>query len=72
MPIDRLDLVQKYKGADQRRPKIDKLGGTNWARVKERVKASVEKMAQNLLENLCGSQALPGQQFRLMNILPRI
>ncbi len=65
VPIDRLDLVQKYKGADQRRPKIDKLGGTNWARVKERVKASVEKMAQNLLEIYAARQALPGQQFSI-------
>ena len=71
VPIDRLDLVQKYKGADQRRPKIDKLGGTNWARVKERVKASVEKMAQNLLEIYVARQALPGQQFAIDDHLYR-
>ncbi|MBD3305813.1 transcription-repair coupling factor [candidate division KSB3 bacterium] len=65
VPIDRLDLVQKYKGADQRRPKIDKLGGTNWARVKERVKASVEKMARELLETYAARQALPGVQFSI-------
>ena len=65
VPIDRLDLVQKYKGADQRRPKIDKLGGTNWARVKERVKASVEKMAQELLDIYAARQALPGVPFSI-------
>ena len=63
VPVDRLDLVQKYKGADQRRPKIDKLGGTSWARVKERVKASVEKMAQDLLDTYAARQALPGMIF---------
>lgn len=63
VPVDRLDLVQKYKGADQRRPKIDKLGGTSWARVKERVKASVEKMAQELLDTYAARQALPGMIF---------
>ena len=65
VPIDSLELVQKYKGADQRRPKIDKLGGSNWARVKERVKASVEKMAEQLLETYAARQALPGVQFSI-------
>jgi transcription-repair coupling factor (superfamily II helicase) len=71
VPVDRLDLVQKYKGADQRRPKIDKLGGTSWARVKERVKASVEKMAKELLETYAVRQALPGAQFSMDDHLYR-
>ncbi|MCP4398395.1 MAG: transcription-repair coupling factor [bacterium] len=65
VPVDRLDLVQKYKGADQRRPKIDKLGGTAWARVREKVKASVEKMAQQLVEIYAARQALPGVPFSI-------
>ncbi|PID57195.1 transcription-repair coupling factor [candidate division KSB3 bacterium] len=60
VPVDRLDLVQKYKGADHRKPSIDKLGGTAWARVRERVKASVEKMAQQLVEIYAARQAMPG------------
>lgn len=63
VPVDRLDLVQKYKGADQRRPKIDKLGGTSWARVKERVKASVKRVAEELLETYAARKALSGMQF---------
>ncbi len=65
VPVDRLDLVQKYKGAEQRRPKIDKLGGTSWARVKERVKASVKKMAEELLETYAARKALQGVQFSI-------
>ena len=65
VPVDRLDLVQKYLGADQHRPKIDKLGGASWARVKERVKASVEKMARELLDAYAARQALPGMVFTL-------
>ena len=63
VPVDRLDLVQKYMGADQHRPKIDKLGGASWARVKERVKASVEKMAQELLNTYAARQAMSGMVF---------
>ena len=71
VPVDRLDLVQKYKGADQRRPQIDKLGGTKWARVKERVKASVAQMAKELLELYAVRQALPGTSFALDDHLYR-
>jgi transcription-repair coupling factor (superfamily II helicase) len=63
VPIDRLDLVQKYKGADENPPQLDKLGGTSWARVKERVKASIQKMANELLELYALRQALPGFSF---------
>jgi len=71
VPIDRLDLVQKYKGADQKKPKIDKLGGTRWARAKEKVKASVEKMAKALLELYAARQALPGATFSVEDHLYR-
>jgi transcription-repair coupling factor (superfamily II helicase) len=71
VPVDRLDLIQKYKGADQRRPRIDKLGGTNWARVKERVKASVEKMAQELLDTFAARQAMTAAQFTVEEHLYR-
>ena len=65
VPVDRLDLVQKYKGADQRKPKIDKLGGTAWAKVREKVKASVEKMAEKLVEVYAARQAMPGVTFSI-------
>jgi len=63
VPIDRLDLIQKYKGAEDHPPQLDKLGGTGWARVKERVKASIKKMANELLELYAVRQALPGFSF---------
>src|SRR5207247_1808380 len=36
VPVERLDLVQKYTGAN--RPPIDRLGGTSWERAKSTVK----------------------------------
>src|SRR5262249_43983005 len=36
VPVERLDLVQKYSGAT--RPSLDKLGGTTWEKAKSRVK----------------------------------
>jgi transcription-repair coupling factor (superfamily II helicase) len=49
VPVDRMGLVQKYMGAEGYVPSLDKLGGKSWARVKERVKRSAEKMAGELL-----------------------
>ncbi len=49
VPVDKLNLVQKYVGAEGIPPRIDKLGGTTWKRAKERVKKDVEKFVKELL-----------------------
>ena len=38
LPIHRMDKVQRYVGADDKLPVLDKLGGTSWERTKARVK----------------------------------
>jgi len=50
LPVDRLSMVQKYAGVESMPPMLDKMGGTSWARAKERVKKSVEKIAGELLK----------------------
>jgi transcription-repair coupling factor (superfamily II helicase) len=50
LPVDRLNLVMKYSGLDNATPKLDKLGGVSWGKVKSRVKKSIEVMAQELLK----------------------
>jgi transcription-repair coupling factor (superfamily II helicase) len=49
LPVDRMGMVQKYRGAEGHVPALDKLGGTSWERVKARVKRSAEKIAGELL-----------------------
>ena len=41
VPVDRLDLVQKYSGVSGHKPALDRLGGPGWERVKSRVRKSV-------------------------------
>ena len=48
VPVERLDLVQKYTGAA--RPSLDKLGGTTWEKAKTRVKKAMRDMAEELLK----------------------
>src|SRR6185295_8631588 len=61
VPVERLDLVQKYTGAT--RPPVDKLGGTSWERAKGRVKKAMRDMAEELLKLYAARKAVPGYAF---------
>lgn len=50
VPLDRLNQIQRYRGADTHVPKLDRLGGTSWARTTARVRKGIEEMAQELVE----------------------
>jgi len=63
VPTDQLDLLQKYIGADGQPPRIYKLGGNEWARVKKRVKESVREMAEGLLKLYAARESVKGFQF---------
>jgi transcription-repair coupling factor (superfamily II helicase) len=50
LPVDRINLVQRYVGTDGAAPALDKLGGASWERVKTRARESILAMAHELLE----------------------
>ncbi len=50
VPLTRLDLVQKYRGAGESKPSLDRLGGATWSKTKSRVKAKMRDMADELLK----------------------
>jgi transcription-repair coupling factor (superfamily II helicase) len=50
VPLTRMDLVHKYRGAGDGAPPLDKLGGVTWARTRSRVKAKMRDMADELLK----------------------
>src|SRR5205814_746168 len=61
VPVERLDLVQKYTGAT--RPALDRLGGTTWEKAKTRVKKAMRDMAEELLKLYAARKAVPGHAF---------
>ena len=61
VPVERLDLVQKFTGAT--RPPVDRLGGTSWERAKTRVKKAMRDMAEELLKLYAARKASPGYAF---------
>ena len=63
VPTSKLNLIHRYLGADGDPPALDRLGGTSWARAKERVRASIRQMAQELLALYAARQVIKGYAF---------
>jgi transcription-repair coupling factor (superfamily II helicase) len=61
VPVERLDLVQRYSGAA--RPALDRLGGTTWEKAKTRVKKAMRDMAEELLKLYAARKAMQGHAF---------
>jgi len=63
MPMENLNLIQKYSGGSDTQPKLDKLGGTMWARTKASVKKAMRDMADELLKLYATRQMVQGHAF---------
>ncbi|HEU4721609.1 MAG TPA: CarD family transcriptional regulator, partial [Gemmatimonadaceae bacterium] len=61
VPVERLDLSQKYTGGS--RPALDRLGGTTWEKAKSRVKKAMRDMAEELLRLYAQRKAVTGFAF---------
>jgi len=63
VPTEQVGLLQKYIGVEGQEPRLSRLGGGDWARVKKRVSESVKELAQGLLKLYAEREALPGYAF---------
>jgi transcription-repair coupling factor (superfamily II helicase) len=63
VPVEDLNLVQKYAQVGAVLPPLDKLGTNSWQRTKERTKKVVEKLAKELLELYARRKAMKGFAF---------
>jgi transcription-repair coupling factor (superfamily II helicase) len=50
LPVDRMEMVEKYIGVDGYSPLLDKIGGKTWQKSRAKAKKEVEKMAGDLLK----------------------
>lgn len=51
LPVERINLVQKYAGSGERRPALDRLSALDkWERVKRKTREAILAMARELLE----------------------
>lgn len=63
LPVEQIDVLQRYVGGEGRQPKVSSLGGQEWARVKNRAKASVQDLARELLSLYAAREAVSGYAF---------
>jgi transcription-repair coupling factor (superfamily II helicase) len=64
VPLARLDLIQKYRGAGEgAAPGLDRLGGVTWEKTKSRVKAKMRDMADELLKLYAQRRMAEGFRF---------
>lgn len=63
VPTDQIHLLQRYIGLDEGSPRLSKLGGNEWNRVKKRVKESVQEMASGLIKLYAERERVPGYSF---------
>lgn len=63
VPIDQMNLIQKYIGSDTKKPKINKLGSSDWIKTKTKVKRAIEDMAEELIELYATRETITGNQF---------
>ena len=63
LPVDRMNMVQRYLGVDGVVPVLDKMGGRTWAKVKAKVKKSAEKIAGELLKLYAARKVTKGVSF---------
>ncbi|RSL29564.1 transcription-repair coupling factor [Salibacterium salarium] len=63
VPVEQIDLVQKYVGSEEKEPKIHALGGSEWKKVKRRVESSVQDIAEDLIKLYSEREASKGHAF---------
>jgi transcription-repair coupling factor (superfamily II helicase) len=63
IPIEQVNLIQRYIGQEGKKPGLDSLGGRGWQKRKEKAKKAVEELAQGLLELYSRRKADPGFAF---------
>ena len=63
VPVERLDLVQRYSGSEGNKPTLDRLGGVGWQKAKARAKRAMRDMAEELLKLYAERKLVQGHAY---------
>src|SRR5439155_7492967 len=63
VPVERLDLVQRYSSAEGHQPTLDRLGGLGWHKTKAKAKRAMRDMADELLRLYAERKLVEGHAF---------
>lgn len=65
IPVEKIEYISKYSSNEGAKPRLNKLGGTEWAKQKARVKGKVKDIARKLLETSAKRKLVKGFAFLL-------
>lgn len=63
VPVEQLDLVQKYVGSEGKSPKVNKLGGPEWQKAKAKARKSINDIAEDLVKLYAARKTVKGHKF---------
>ena len=63
VPVESMNLVQKYTSSGESFPMLDKLGGRTWIQKKQKAQRAIEKMAKELVELYAYRKMITGIRF---------
>ncbi|HKP48147.1 MAG TPA: transcription-repair coupling factor [Pyrinomonadaceae bacterium] len=63
VPVERLDLVQRYSSGEGHQPALDRLGGLGWQKTKAKAKRAMRDMADELLRLYAERKLVGGYAF---------
>ena len=63
VPVNQMDMVQKYIGTGSAAPKLNKLGGQDWAKAKAKARKAVQIMAEDLVALYAKRAAAKGHEY---------
>jgi transcription-repair coupling factor (mfd) len=63
IPVDQLNLISKYVSAEGKTPRINRLGGSEWQKTKQKVSSRIEDIADDLIALYAKRQAEKGFAF---------
>ena len=63
LPATRLESIQKYAGSEAKKPKLNRLGGSEWTKTRAKVKGAVQEIAKDLVKLYAARQEQKGFQY---------
>ena len=64
IPVEKIELISKYSANDDIKPKLNKLGSTEWIKTKKKVRDKLENIAGELLKLYAKREASEGFSFK--------
>ena len=63
LPVDRIELLTPYLHVGESKPKLSKLGGTDWQKQKDRARSSIRRLVTDIIALYAERQSIKGHVY---------